>query len=81
MKVVKYSCGCIGFEPSEKFEAIIISHCLVDPDRPYSITSEMVKGVEYSVLTEEERGKILMDLRDILNDGYDMRIARQLFKP
>lgn len=79
LNLVKFSCGCIGFQP-ENGHSIIITDC----DRSYDDnmigfhTRKNNKG--YIQLTEVECLSIQKQISDLISDGYRFRTIKGLLK-
>jgi hypothetical protein len=85
IKLVKFSCGCIGTEPNQSGESHLIEYCDVGRynDDPYPALSELNTrcfNKTFVPLTLEEYIKITDELSELISDGHKFRKLRWLLK-
>lgn len=81
MRLVKYDCGCIGFEPDENGDAIIIRACDCDfDDDEYYIFARVVKNKSFEIIDNETKGKVIRELNNLLYLGYRLRDFKRALK-
>ena len=84
LKLFKFECGCIGFEPDSEGKAICVQACDADwTDDAYYISREASHrtiGKAFEPLPEAMCQEITTELGHLVRDGYRFRKIRSLLK-
>ena len=83
MKLVEYSCGCVGFEPDDDGRAYIVEVC--DPElcctQTYGMWRRPQRHTDYRTITSDRRDQIAYKLARLIADGYALREIQQRLCP
>jgi len=87
MRLVKFSCGCVGFEPGEDKHALVVKACDSDwADGEFSFfrrnMAESAGGVkDSSPLGQAEAEAMLEEIGSLVADGYGLRAVKSILTP
>lgn len=76
--MVKYNCGCIGFAPNEKGDALIVYSC--DNEEPYGIGYLDFSVEPFEPLPHEQVERVLRELNRLVSQGYILRSIRSMLR-
>jgi len=82
MKLVKFSCGCIGLvDPSGEREPVAFSVCDSQDGGSFTVSErEDLLTKTYSPLSDDEFYRLVDELRDLVVDGYSFRAIERAVK-
>ena len=86
MRLVKFSCGCVGFEPGEDKHALVVKACDSDwADGEFSFFRRSMAeqgGVKDSLpLGRAEAEAMLEEIGTLVADGYGLRAVKSILAP